>query len=586
MPTREIVDAPTCSRVTSIVISSLTARFGGDNYHSPVSIFRADSTGDVLPLLTEVGLAVEGGLHAVGFISYEASPAFDSALMCHPPIGFPLAWFALFEGPAKDSRDDCEYSVGSWQTLVDRESYNESISALRNRIAAGDTYQVNHTFPLEASFKGDPLPWFKTVAQAQESNHAAFIDTGRFQIASFSPELFFRLENGILTTRPMKGTRPRGRWPEEDERMARDLAESEKDRAENVMIVDLLRSDMGRISESGSVEVKSLFDVERYPTVWQMTSTIQSRTTASVPEIFRALFPSGSVTGAPKVETMKIIREHEMYPRGVYCGAIGRWLPGGFAEFSVAIRTAVIDSEKGIARYSVGSGITWDSSADAEYDECLQKAKALTQPPMRASLLETLAFNGRFSYLDEHLDRMARSANYFGFTFDPQRIQTTLENARIGANPARVRLILSPEGAPSLEWETLTPLPAILRVALAPVPVDSRDRMLFHKTTDRDLYTTARNARADYDDAILWNERGEVTESTMANIVVQIDGKKYTPAVECGLLPGIFRAMILKAGVVSERAIHVDELRRAQGIWLVNSVRGWMTATLETPGQG
>jgi len=551
-------------------------------YAHPATVLVAHSPADVPERLADIERAVASGMHAAGFLAYEAAPAFDPALAVHPAGDFPLLWFALYPAPPvvdNAPSDALPFAVGEWQPEVTREEYGAAIARVRELIAAGDTYQVNYTFPMTAPFSGDALSWFRHLCAAQPTAHAAFVDTGRFQIVSASPELFFRLDGDTLVTRPMKGTRPRGRWLEEDRRLARELAESLKERAENVMIVDLLRNDMGRISGVNSVRVPRLFDVERYATVWQMTSTIASTSTASVSGILAALFPSGSVTGAPKVRTMQIIRELEPKPRGIYCGAIGWWAPERRAEFNVAIRTATIDTALGSARYHVGGGITWDSTAEAEYEECRAKAAVLTRERARFDLLESMLFDAEYFLLEDHLARLRDSAGYFGYALDEATLRAELARAATAflSGPVKVRLLVSQDGSVRMEHAPVAPL-APMRLALAVQPVDQEDAFLYHKTTRRGVYEAARAARPGYTDVILWNKRGELTETTIANIALHIDGQWLTPPVESGLLPGVMRAQLLRQGTLREAVLHKADLAQADAIALFNSLRKWMDA--------
>ncbi|HEU4556832.1 MAG TPA: aminodeoxychorismate synthase component I, partial [Longimicrobium sp.] len=362
------------------------------------TILRADSVDQVMPVLAAVESAAAEGLHAAGFVAYEAAPAFDPALAAHPrDPRLPLAWFAVYERriegePLDGGSDDGEYDLGELRPDVSEADYVAAVEQIRGLIAAGDTYQVNHTFRLRRSFRGSASSLYHRLSLAQRAAYCAYIDLGEMAIVSASPELFFQWADGEIELRPMKGTRPRGRTAEEDERLAAELAASPKDRAENLMIVDLLRNDAGRIARTGSVRVERMFEVEHYPTVHQMTSTIRARIGpgAGVAEIFRALFPCGSITGAPKIRTSQIIAELEGGPRGIYTGAMGFVSPGE-AVFSVAIRTLLIDRARGRAELGVGSGITWDSDARAELRECLSKAAFVRREPDPA-LIETFGW--------------------------------------------------------------------------------------------------------------------------------------------------------------------------------------------------
>ncbi len=562
-------------------------------FHDPFEIVSVKRVEDVLPALDRIELAVSRGSYAAGFISYEAAPAFDAALKAHSPGSLPLLWFGLFESMETTENPPLpheDFSVGRWNALVSRDDYLAAVQRIQRFIAAGDTYQVNYTFPMRSSFSGNPLNWFRQLCDSQQADHCAFVDTGRFQILSASPELFFRLDGDLLEARPMKGTRPRGRWHGEDQHIAAELAAAGKDRAENVMIVDLLRNDMGRCSETGSVEVRSLFDVERYGTVWQMTSAITSRTRAPLRTIFEVMFPSGSVTGAPKVRAMEIIRELEPHPRGVYCGSIG-WLgPDRRAEFNVAIRTVCIDSSQGVAEYNVGGGITSGSSPDDEYRECCTKASLLTHLRPEFELLETFLFDGQYYLLSEHLRRLAASAGYFDFALDLHQIRLALDEkaARFHSDivdlknePQKIRLLLARDGSFRLEFEPMREL-ARVKLGFARESVTSNEAFLYHKTTYRDVYQKAKRSRPDCDDVLLWNERGEITETTIANIVLQINGEWLTPAVDSGLLAGTMREHLLRSGQIRESRLYKSDVARAASIRLINSVRKWMDVDFVT----
>jgi para-aminobenzoate synthetase/4-amino-4-deoxychorismate lyase len=413
----------------------------------------------------------------------------------------------------------------------------------------------------------------------------AWLDTGSHVVCSASPELFFTLRDGRLECRPMKGTAPRGLWAAADLAAGEALRQSAKNRAENVMIVDMVRNDLGRLARAGSVHVPSLFDVERYPRQWQMTSTVVADAPdARLPAIFEAMFPSGSVTGAPKHSAMGIIRDLETSPRGVYTGAIGYLSPRGRAHFSVAIRTITIDRARGEAEFGVGSGIVWDSVDRDEYDECLLKASILTRATPAFRLLETIGYSPDtgFALLDRHIARLKASAEYFGFVLDEEEARRMLERS-VGdlRGRSRLRLLLARDGSLVCQAVDLIEKPARpLLAALAADPVDASDPFLYHKTTRRDVYERARASRPAAEAVILWNPDGEVTEGTEANLVALLDGVKVTPPVECGLLPGTLRAELLEAGEILERRLTIADLRRAEAIWLVNSVRGWMDVKL------
>ncbi len=550
-------------------------------------VVEADQPGEVPGVLREVAEAAAAGRWVAGYVAYEAAPGFDPALKVVPGGG-PMAWFGVFadRGPAPRLAGlPGGYELGEWVPSVNAARYEADVAAIREHIAAGDTYQVNHTMRLRAPFGGDPLALYRDLALAQSAGYGAYLDTGDRMVASASPELFFEWDGRRLVTRPMKGTAPRGRWQEEDEARRAALVASEKDRAENLMIVDLIRNDLGRVAEFGSVEVTSLLDAERFDTVWQLTSTVEAETRPEVglPDVFAALFPCGSVTGAPKVRTMEIIAGLEQTPRGVYCGAIGFVEPGGRAAFNVAIRTVVIAD--GVATYGVGGGVTWDSTPAGEHREALLKAQVLTRAQEPFALLETLRWDpvDGWWWRDEHLARLAASADYFGVSFHLQAIAEALDAAVAGDRALRVRLTVDRAGTPAVETAPAPPLGEHVAVAVDGDAVDRLNPFLYHKTTRRDLYEAARARHPDAGDVLLVNDRGEVTESTVANVVALVDGQWVTPPVDAGCLPGIHRQVLLAKGEVVERPLPLADLRAAAEVALVNSVRGWMPARLQ-PG--
>jgi para-aminobenzoate synthetase/4-amino-4-deoxychorismate lyase len=538
---------------------------------------------EVLVALQRVEGAAAEGLHAAGYVAYEAASAWDPALVTHPPTpGLPLLWFGLFaeRSPVGSTPQAGGYELGGWTPSIDANHYQGQIGQIRDWIRAGDSYQVNHTFRLRAPFQGDDLALYADLCRAQQAAYCAYLQIGPWSVLSASPELFFRWDGMVLELRPMKGTRPRGRWPAEDQALAEQLRVSAKDRAENLMIVDMLRNDAGRIADWGSVEVPELYAVERYPTVHQMTSTVRARTRTGTTlcDVFRALFPCGSVTGAPKVRTMQIIREIESEPRGVYTGAIGFVSPGE-TVFSVAIRTLVLNRENGQVELGVGSGITYDSDPQDEYRECLAKAAFTRGRPYAFQLLETLRYTpgAGFSLLDEHLARIVASADYFGFPCDPEQLRRALDSgvADCTTGPCKVRLLLDRKGMIQAEAQLLAICPEPLRVRIADSPVDSSDVFLYHKTTQREVYESRAAACPECDDVLLTNERSELTEFTVGNLVVVLDRSAWTPPLHAGLLPGVLRGDLLRRGELRERVLRPEDLQQADGVYRINSLRGW-----------
>ncbi|MCK6584912.1 MAG: aminodeoxychorismate synthase component I [Anaerolineales bacterium] len=544
---------------------------------------------DVRKGLREVERLVdEKGWTAAGFVSYDAAPAFDPALKVIPSQGFPLLWFGLYDELQELQNSEVFQDFGilsptTWHPDTGKETYNTAIQNIKGHIAEGRTYQVNFTMRLSADFHDDPLRLFAHLAHSQ-NKYAAFLDIGDWAICSASHELFFDLDGEDITGRPMKGTAVRGRTNEEDKNISNWLRASIKNRAENVMIVDMIRNDIGRIAKIGSVHVPELFTIEKYPTLFQMTSTVKAKIHASVTEIFSALFPCASITGAPKVSTMEIIADLETSSRKIYCGSIGFIAPNRKARFNVAIRTALVDKQESKAEYGVGGGIVWDSTPADEYDEALLKARVLTDPPQKEfCLFETLLWTPEDGYylLDRHVARILDSAEYFSFAAeDPgKKIRQFLIGLSSGLDaPQRVKVFLNSKGEVSGEARGFQPSDKIFKVCLAGGPVNSNDRFLFHKTTNREPYERA--AVAGFDDVLLFNEKGELTEFTIGNLVVQMAGNLFTPPVECGLLGGTFRAELIARGEVKERVLRVQDLAGCEAVFLVNSLRKWVRVLL------
>ena len=551
-------------------------------FAKPLQVFAAHSPTQAWTAVQalEKNLAC-GKLWAAGFLSYECAPAFDRAFEVHGDDGaFPCLWFGVFRAPREVSGPPphtTDAASLAWQPTVSRREYGAALRRIRRYIAAGDTYQVNYSFRLRSPFDADPEALFARMVAAQGPGFSAYVSAGRWAICSATPELFFRRNGTSLISRPMKGTAARGLGADDDRRQAAWLRHSEKNRAENVMIVDMVRNDSGRIADAGTVTVPRLYDVEQYPTVWQMTSTVECRTAAGLSEALRALFPPASITGAPKVRTMQIISELETTPRRIYTGSIGFIAPNGDSQFNVAIRTVLIDRERGQAEYGIGGGLVWDSEEGSEYEECLTKAKVLTHRRPEFRLLETMLWRpGRgFFLLDLHLRRLCRSAAYFGIDLDGQAIRRHLDGQAkaFSPQPCRVRLLVADNRQLTVEHAPLPPPVKAPRVCLSPHSVDSSNPFLYHKTTHRTVYEEALAACPGVDDVILWNERGEITESCIANVAVELKEKLYTPPVACGLLPGTYRQHLLRQGKMQERVIRRKELSDCSALYLLNSVR-------------
>jgi para-aminobenzoate synthetase/4-amino-4-deoxychorismate lyase len=577
-------------------------------FTAPQRVHTASDADAVHALVETLQEETARGHHVAGYLSYEAGYPFvdldvpDSAEQ-------PLAWFGVYDAPRRLAPADVEAglktldatpTVQNMRLGVSEAEYTDAIRAVRRHIGKGNVYQINYTAPLRVRVEGDPRGLYRRLRARQRVPYAAYLNTGSRQILSCSPELFFQREGDRISTKPMKGTIRRGRTLEEDRTLQEDLASDPKNRAENLMIVDLLRNDLSVCCRPGSVTVPSLYETEPYQTVTQMTSTVEGclQADAGLADVLRALFPCGSVTGAPKRRAMRIIRELETTPRGVYCGAIGMAGPSDTAVFNVAIRTVVLDGEEGTM--GVGSGIVWDSDPGGEYEECALKGAFLTKPrsvqPRSAEpdddlrLIETMRYDGLcIPLFDRHVERLARSAEYFSFPFDEERFRRRVHRAVHGRGDdvLKVRATLGRWGritvtASPVEEATDEPW----RLTLADERVDRTDPLFYHKTTRRGVYQRAlETARAaGYDEAILLNRDDEVTEGTYTNLFVRRGEVLYTPPVDSGLLAGVYRDYVLDTRPeAKERTLTLEGLRQADALYCCNALRGWCTTMLEEP---
>ena len=558
-------------------------------FQRPVDIIEAREPDEVRPALQSLRRAQERGLHAAGFLTYDAGHALEPKLA---PLatsaseeGPPLLWFGLFEvcEEVPDLPSLLPDPVSAWTSLprpmVTRESFEAAVGAIQEHIAAGNIYQANLTFAAEVPTAGSPTAVYASVRQRARAGHGALVFTGAHWILSFSPELFFTLNDGRLTTRPMKGTAARRPDPAADAAAAEELRTDPKQRAENLMIVDLLRNDLSRVSKPGTVKVPALFAVETYPTVHQMTSTVVSQLEEGLGPIdaIEALFPCGSITGAPKIRAMEIIAETERRARGVYSGSIGRVAPDGSASFNVAIRTLTLRAGESRAVMGLGAGIVADSRAPDEWRECLAKGAFLKGSDF--DLIETMRFDPHegVAELDRHLNRMKASADALGFAFDRHGARNELQAATFRLREEKkVRLLLSPSGAIAVEAR---PIPADpeepVAVAVRQRPVRADDFRLVHKTSDRAFYDEARAGSGCFE-IIFVDEDGYLTEGSFTHIFVEQDGRFVTPPLSRGLLPGILRARMIEQGDAAEQDMKLASLP-AQ-FYIGNSVRGLIRA--------
>lgn len=597
--------------------SAQSARWSA-RFEAPLQVLTAWQLHEVPAVLQQVQQQAQAGRWCVGELAYEAASAFDAALVTQQARpDWPLARFAVFDHPFSESQTALPQpgapSVGAashpmpeWTLATDFADYATRFERARQAMADGECYQVNLTEALRAQWPAadtrDIAAWFERLRTAQPGGYQAWLDWGEQQVLSLSPELFFDWRpdgaEGVLTCQPMKGTAPRHADPQLDAQACSQLRESAKEQAENVMIVDLLRNDMGRIAQPGSVQASKLFAVQALPTVWQMTSTVCARTRPGVglPELFAAMFPCGSVTGAPKARAMHWIAALEPGPRGVYCGAVGVVRPGGAATFNVPIRTVALQrgsvapgapaAPAWHGHFGVGSAITFYAEPLAEWRELAAKTRFLERAAQRFELLETLRLEaGHYWLLEQHLARMAGSAAYFGFEWRPDDVQACLDQLLGGREQGvyRVRLTCSSEGQAQAQAFDLQPSPQPVFFNLSAQALESMGReheFVAHKTTRRQHYEARLRSAPGVFDTLMRNERGELTEFTRGNLALKMAGRWLTPALHCGLLAGTYRADLLARGELTEAALTLADLQRAEEVAFFNSVRGWLVARL------
>lgn len=552
-------------------------------FQNPVAVFTTNKLEEVLPTLENVSAAVDSGYYVAGYLSYEAAPAFEEQARVNETPNLPLIWFASFEEPVKNESADpnASYTLGEWKIDTSLEKYTETIKQIKEAIRIGDTYQVNYTTRLKAPFSGRGECLYESLLTQQNGKYSCYLDTGAHEIISLSPELFFEVSGNKITTKPMKGTMKRGKTIEEDHNNKSKLFYSEKERAENLMIVDLLRNDLGRIAKKGTVEVTKPLAIETYPTVHQMTSTIEAdlKDNLSIIDWFKALFPCGSITGAPKLKTMRYIQALESSARDVYCGTLGFITPDREAVFNVPIRTIIVNPEKEEATYGVGGGITWDSSVDGEYDEIWTKAKVLSEHTEPFELLESIRLeNGGYPLLGRHLKRLQGSASYFDYPFNEEHLKKALIDLAYKQPQGvfKVRLLLNRTGEIDIAANAFMINKEPVTSYLATEPIDAADPFLYHKTTKRSIYTDRERKEEDNFSTLLFNEAGELTEFTIGNLVLQIDGIFYTPPVDAGLLAGVYREELIEKNKIQVRKLMLSDLKQAESIALLNGVRGWV----------
>ncbi len=547
-------------------------------FTQPIKELKTRDLSEVTDLLAQVESHQEQGYYVVGYVSYEAAPAFEEKLAVHksPLLGEYLLYFTVHDrvetSPIPLTYEEVDLP-SKWQEETSATDYEKAIVQIHHHLRQGDTYQVNYTVQLKQELSANPFAIYNRMVVEQEAGYNAYVEHDEMAVISMSPELFFEQNDRELTTRPMKGTTQRGVTDQEDLAQASWLEQDPKNRSENMMIVDLLRNDMNRISEVGSEHVESLCQVEQYSTVWQMTSTIKSqlRPDVDLVEIFRSLFPCGSITGAPKIATMEIIKNLEPQPRGVYCGTIGLLLPNGRRIFNVAIRT--IQLYKGQAIYGVGGGITWDSTWESEYREVHQKAAVLYRKQPRFQLITTGKISQKnLLFEDQHLERLTKASRYFAYLFDPEDLRQKIEEecqACDANQDYRLRISLNKSGGIELIRQILTPLsPIFCKAKLCLQETDLNQAFTYFKTTHRPHLSVGKQ------EIIYHNAAGELLETSIGNLVLKINGKLYTPPISQGILPGIYRQHLLETGQVEEKVLTLADLNQAETIYGCNAVRG------------
>ncbi|WP_299475379.1 aminodeoxychorismate synthase component I [uncultured Roseibium sp.] len=585
----------------SILLLDLLKQRSALLFEAPREIITCTKLEDVDGCLQRLEQVQQEGRYAAGYLAYEFGYAFEKKLrMRFEATAEPLLWFGVYDSARNLSLEaartlletsspagDASVRVPSFD--MGRAAYGEAFERVQSHLAKGDIYQVNLTLRAALSHEGAPEHLFLDLMRRQPVEFAAYIQMEDRTVLSLSPELFLERTGTLLRTRPMKGTAPRGRYASEDTRIARELANDPKQRSENTMIVDLMRNDLSRIAETGSVRVTKLCDVERYRSLHQMTSTVEARVPESIgfASIVEHLFPCGSITGAPKLSAMQIAHDLESGPRGVYTGSIGYLAPGGDFRLNVAIRTLVL-RDGGTGEAGTGSGVVFDSGAAPEYDECILKLKFMTEDMPDYELIETMAFDPAEGYLlfERHLQRLQKSAVYLGFRIDLPGVRDALQQkAKEFTGPRRVRLLLNADGGVSITSTDLTPVDqnTVFNLVLAQERTCATDRFLFHKTTNRAFYDDTRTryqAETGCQEVLFQNEEGFLTEGSYMSLFLKKDGVLVTPALRHGVLPGTFRAALLECGLAVEADLTAADLENADEIYVGNSVRGLVKGRL------
>lgn len=575
-------------------------------FTGPKEIISTNNHTRIKSCFEQIEKVLKQGYYVAGFLSYEAAAGFESSMPCRKP-DTPLLWFGVYEKPkvydyfpltpalslkGRGSLSELDaYHIKNLRPTKTKKAYLRDVGKIKDHIRAGDTYQVNYTFKYKFNFSGPALSLFSDLCRKQSVSYAALIGFDNKKILSLSPEMFFRRKNNRINVKPMKGTISRGRYNSEDASRQRNLVNSAKDQAENIMIVDMLRNDLGRISRTGAVKTTSLFNAEKYETLYQMTSTIKAKlkNTFNWFELFRAIFPSGSVTGAPKIRTMQIIDGLEKAPRNIYTGSIGYICPDNEAVFNVAIRTILLDEGKNKGEIGIGSGVTVKSDPNSEYDECRLKAQFFTGDDDNFDLLETMLWRrDKFFLINLHLRRLKDTAAFFNYEFLIADIKKRLKihSSRFSTKKQyKVKLLVSKYGKITIQSCVIgKDKHTVKLITFSAKLVNSSDKFLYHKTTKRKLYNDEYKKAVDRGlaDTIFLNEKNEVTEGCISNIVIQNGSSYYTPPTSSGLLNGVFRQYLLKSRhlPLKEKVLYKKDITNAKKLFICNSVKGLQEVTL------
>ena len=553
-------------------------------FENPIKIFEIFDSKKVPEILKDIS---KSNLYAVVIISYEASVAFDESYIVKDNNKFPLLTIGLFNNPKISNHlpklNESYFQIDNLTPSINSDQFVQKIKKIKSHISHGRTYQVNFTYRLNGQFYGCSYSFFRSLISKQNTKYAAYIDMNNWSICSASPELFFSLEGQRLISKPMKGTIKRGFNSHDDLQQSLNLKNSEKDKAENIMIVDMIRNDLAKIPSISSINTLKKFETESFPTLWQMTSTVEAVVNQDSSEIIKAMFPCASITGAPKIKTMEIIKNLECSPRNIYTGSIGLISPNSDALFNVAIRTALINKKTSHITYGVGSGIVWDSQEKDEYDETQLKSKIILNQYSNFDLVETMLWtpDEKIILQKYHLERLKKSADFFNRKLNTDKAEKLL-NSFYSDTPQKIRLLLNDNNQLSYENSKFEALnkDSILKIKLAKNHINSSNIFVKHKTTNRAVYDNAKKDLHDCDDVLLWNENQQITECSIYNIAIFKNNRWITPPLKCGLLNGIMRAELIKQEIIHEDIVNLSDLNKTTKIMLFNSVRECIKAIL------